>query len=1029
MKIMWVGMCVCLMAGYADGQVEHGSVDAVEYGVGNWPAFIENKTYNELGNHRAVIQVDQAAPAVAVHLPWRRRDDAPQNIDVVIVSAKDETRIENRLIEQASRESGDIVFEPASGAGTYYAYYLPTLTPEHFYKSGFNVNHHFPLTRYVAPTHSANADWAATYGRKNKELPQARLERIESRTEFDSFYPMEVIATAAETEALKKKAGDKAFVLFPESREFPIRMTEDLPLRWIKKGASNQFVGNALRNEYFAFQVGVYALKPVSGLRATFSDLVDSKGRKIPATALTCFNNGGTDWLDRDFSKTVDIPASRVQALWFGVDVADEIAAGTYRGKVVFAAENGVKETVALTIRVGEERIADRGDSEIWRHSRLRWLNSDIGFDTDVVAPFTAVEYENQTLSILGREILLNDFGMPQSVKSFIDFSDIKDEGREMLAEPIRFDVLLGDEPIALKSTGLKLGEKTAGKIALKSEGSWQRGMWQTDVAAEMDGYMRYRITLKADQDTVLKGAKLIIPMDKDVARYSKLSKIKGGSLAKGPKKASLSGGLFYNFAWMGDYNAGIACRPKNDEDEWNGDNGSKGRTPIAKVWSNDKTGEYRIEERDDAVYLIVDSGDHTLEKGEEIRFNFALFITPFKPVRADHWDFRYYHTLHGTTPKLQTGVEGGARYITAHHGSVQNPNLNYPFLAADALRESTLAAEEKGLGQKIYYTVRELSVYAPELWALQSLGDEIIMPGNGYRELLEKPDAFKKSHYNRTGFPWSCEHLVSNYINRWHTFVDEDKNNYDASISVQGLSRWHNYYIEGLRWLLENTGIAGIYLDGIGYDREIMKRLRKTLIRSNPDALIDYHSSSLIPVLEHMPYMDSVWIGEGADYDLDEDYWLIEVSGIPFGLSGETLKNSASPYRAMLYGMARRYGWCGGDPRGLWKWWDEFDIKPSRTIGFWDDACPAQTDHPRIRATAYVKSGEATAITLASWADESVKVHLNIDWKGLGLDPKAVRVYLPEIDGFQDGQPAVSLKDPIPVEPDKGAIVVIEQR
>jgi hypothetical protein len=35
----------------------------------------------------------------------------------------------------------------------------------------------------------------------------------------------------------------------------------------------------------------------------------------------------------------------------------------------------------------------------------------------------------------------------------------------------------------------------------------------------------------------------------------------------------------------------------------------------------------------------------------------------------------------------------------------------------------------------------------------------------------------------------------------------------------MKGLSRWHNFYVEGLRFLMERTGIDGLYLDGIGYD------------------------------------------------------------------------------------------------------------------------------------------------------------------------------------------------------------------
>lgn len=34
-------------------------------------------------------------------------------------------------------------------------------------------------------------------------------------------------------------------------------------------------------------------------------------------------------------------------------------------------------------------------------------------------------------------------------------------------------------------------------------------------------------------------------------------------------------------------------------------------------------------------------------------------------------------------------------------------------------------------------------------------------------------------------------------------------------------------------------------------------------------------------------------WFGEYFDYDSSPDYWLVEISGIPFGLMGEMLQDS----------------------------------------------------------------------------------------------------------------------------------------
>ena len=41
-------------------------------------------------------------------------------------------------------------------------------------------------------------------------------------------------------------------------------------------------------------------------------------------------------------------------------------------------------------------------------------------------------------------------------------------------------------------------------------------------------------------------------------------------------------------------------------------------------------------------------------------------------------------------------------------------------------------------------------------------------------------------------------------------------------------MNRWHNYYVEGMNWLVDNIGIDGIYLDDVAFDRVTMKRVKK---------------------------------------------------------------------------------------------------------------------------------------------------------------------------------------------------------
>ena len=108
----------------------------------------------------------------------------------------------------------------------------------------------------------------------------------------------------------------------------------------------------------------------------------------------------------------------------------------------------------------------------------------------------------------------------------------------------------------------------------------------------------------------------------------------------------------------------------------------------------------------------------------------------------------------------------------------------------------------------------------------MRSLGHEILGDGAG------------------GGYPWLREHLVGDYRPQWYQHLGDQSA--DASIvNAYGDSRWYNYYIEGLAWLVKHVGIDGLYLDDVSYDRRTLKRIRKVLDRAKPGCLLDLHSNT----------------------------------------------------------------------------------------------------------------------------------------------------------------------------------------
>ena len=540
----------------------------------------------------------------------------------------------------------------------------------------------------------------------------------------------------------------------------------------------------------------------------------------------------------------------------------------------------------------------------------------------------------------------------------------------------------------------------------------------------EFDGFMSYQIKVKATENTSVDDIALMTSMPATTAKY-RLGMGYEGSLR--PKSDRWKWNVERNQEgfWFGDVNGGMQClfRAENYRRPLNTNFYKMQPLNMPPSWFNDGKGGISYREQGKQVDIETYSGKRTMTKGEELNFDFLVLVTPFKPIDTmKQWTDRYYH---GYQPaeKLKEGdahayqavdvvAETGANVINLHHGNAVNPHINYPFFRPAFMKQYVDESHAKGYKVKIYYTVRELNNHAPELFALKSLGHEIFSPGKG------------------GGYAWLQEHLDGDYIAAW--FVDAYK---DAAIVNTGISRWHNFYVEGLNWLTKNVGIDGVYIDDLAFDRNTMKRIRRVLENNRPDPRIDVHSAnqfnpadgyinSIFLYMEHMPYLDRLWFGEYFKYEKSPEYWLTDVSGIPFGMMSEMLQDGGNPYRGMLYGMTAREP-MESVPSQLWKVWDAFGIKDSRMMGYWVSYNPVKTGRSDILGTSFVKDGKVM-IAIASWAKKDSEVKLQIDWEKLGIDPDKAKLTAPAIKGFQEGF-TLSAKDKIKIPKDKGYIFILE--
>jgi hypothetical protein len=969
------------------------------------------------GHHRAVVRVEAPAEAVVAEIPWRRRDRKPEAKETVVVDAATGLRLADVARIAVTREWGALAFRPASVPGDYFVYYLP------FQMTG---RANYPTVDYPRPVDWADSGWLSRngLGREQlaagrwRDLPRARVVSLESSDAFSAFTPMEEIATAEETQALLAKHAGEAFLLFPEDRSHPIRMTGDLPRRWIGRGAGAPLEIEAGPGEFVSLQIGLLAVdRDLEDLTVETGDVRGKDGRVlVPGSALHSFNTRGVDWRGRDFGRALDVAKGSVQALWLGVPVPAGAALGDYEATVTVGARGALPKAIRVRLRVGGSLVAARGDDEPERLSRLRWLDSRLAQDDGLVPPSTPVVAKGRTLAVLGRTVEFDASGFPRSIRSRFtpDATSASGPPRELLAAAATL-VVEGADGARVPWThgGPRITKQTEG--AAEWEATSRAGALAAAVHGriEFDGTIEYEVALKAEAGVDLRDVRLELPLRDDAARYAMGLGWKGG---RRPDRLDWTWDVAkknQDTVWVGDVSAGVQLSLKDDGYERPLNTNFYLQKPLVlpASWGNGGKGTCRLGTEGGAYLVRCGSGPRRMERGETQRYDFRLALTPFKPIDTNaQWRTRFYHRY----APLEEIQAAGANVVNVHHATPINPWINYPFLRAAEMKAYVDAAHARGMKVKIYYTVREISNRAPELWALRSLDHEVLSAGPG------------------GGWAWLQEHLGGDYLGGW--FVPELQ---DAALVTSGISRWHNHYVEGLDWLARNVGIDGLYLDDVAFDRTTMKRVRKVLDRRRPGALVDLHSanqynprdgfaSSANLYLEHLPFVDRLWFGEYFDYDSPPDYWLVEVSGLPFGLMGEMLEKGGNPWRGMLFGMTSRLPWAG-DPRPLWKAWDAFGLDGSRMRGWWVADAPVRTDRPGVLATTYVRPGKAL-VALASWEKEPVDVALAIDWRALGLDPSRARLTAPAIDRFQPAA-AFAPADRIRVEPGRGWLLVLQAR
>ena len=791
------------------------------------------------------------------------------------------------------------------------------------------------------------------------------------------------------------------------------------------------------------FQIGIRTFKDLAPIGLKLPELTGDGGT-IPATASRCLSLEGIDSQGRPFQKILPIKKGRLQVLWVGVQVPPNA-----RGKFTGTAELSLIPSPAgaggyspipirLTMDVDGTPVTDSGDSNARNLSRLRWLDSTIGSEPTLTAPFKAVTTAGRSIHVLGRELTLGDAGLPSRITSHFSGANtrIENSGREILARPAAFVV----ETI----TGAIAWTNDFGSLQHTDlEATWSARSSAAGLRLETSGRLDYtgsgqiRVRMVADQDISLADVRLEVPFAQEAARYFMGLNHPGG---RRPEEVHWRWDVarHQDCFWMGDINAGLMLRFKD---------GDYLRPPVniyysfrplrlPQSWGNGGRGGVDVApELGGVVKVRATSGPRELGKGKSLDYVFDLFLTPFRTLDTEkQWATRFTHLGGPGRAAIDEAVEKadarhGPNVVNVHHASFYSPYINYPYSddSFPAFRELVGRAHARGVGLRVYYTTREITQNMPELFPLHSFNGEIILPGPGTeaRTLL----------HPKGPAAWLNENLREQFVPAWEAKVGPPYAEQDLSVITTPDSRWNNFYLEGLHWLVEKSDFDGMYIDDTALDATSLRRARRILDR-RPGRLIDLHTwnhfnnwagfaNNLNLYMEVLPYLDRLWLGEGFDAGaVSPEFWLVEMSGLPFGMMSEML-DGANPWRGMVFGETARLPWSG-DPRELWKAWDEFGIQGTEFLPFFVTNNPVKVAAPGILASAFRRK-DRTIVALASWADKDIEARLDIDWKALGLDPRNAAIYAPPIPGMQV-QRSWLPGEAIRVAPKRGWFLVLDE-
>ena len=442
----------------------------------------------------------------------------------------------------------------------------------------------------------------------------------------------------------------------------------------------------------------------------------------------------------------------------------------------------------------------------------------------------------------------------------------------------------------------------------------------------EFDGFVDYRVAVTARRDVAVTDIRLEVPYSEGSARYMMGLGFKGGA-RPGTFEWTWDQIKNQDALWLGSVNAGmqVGLRAENYSRPLNTNFYLSKPLAMPPSWWNEGRGRVTVgpaapgagkgEAKAPAVVMTASSGPRSLRTGETLHFDFTLLLTPFKPIEpAAHFRERYFHAFE----PLEEVAAAGANVVNVHHANAVNPYINYPFLRVPRDEGLRRRRPPPRVSRSRSTTPSASSPTTPPrsspsaAWATRSTrrARAAAIPGS------------RSTSGATTSRPGSCP---SSRTPRSST----------AACRAGTITTSRG-----------STGSPGTSRSTVSTSTTSPSTARsssacaRSSTGTGPAALIDLHCANQYNSGRLASAPTSIWsssptsTGSGSARTSTTtdppDFWLSEVSGIPFGLMGEMLQDGGNPWRGMRLRNDAPAA-VGGDPRPLWKVWDEFGIARKR--------------------------------------------------------------------------------------------------